>query len=109
MRLGLANQPEQATVTLIKKLRPVQKKWQDSLDDMLALEDRLNAQLALDAQSAFDNARLTMVVLGMLAVVVGVVAAWAITLSLLKQLGGEPCYASENCQPYCGWGSGDCD
>jgi methyl-accepting chemotaxis protein len=93
--LGLANKPELATVGLIKKLRPVQKKWQDTLDDMLTLEDKLNAHLAQEAQSGFANARLTMIVLGLLAVLVGVAAAWAITMSLLRQLGGEPGYASE--------------
>ena len=93
--LGLANNPEVATVTLIKKLRPVQKKWLDALDEMTALEDKLNESAAKDASAAFGTARTLMLVLGALAVVAGAVAASLITRSILVQLGGEPEYASQ--------------
>jgi len=93
--LGLANNPEVATVTLIKKLRPVQKKWLDALDEMTALEDKLNEGAAKDASAAFGTARTLMLVLGALAVVAGAVAASLITRSILVQLGGEPEYASQ--------------
>ena len=84
-----------ATVTLIKKLRPVQKKWLDALDEMTALEDKLNESAAKDASAAFGTARTLMLVLGALAVVAGAVAASLITRSILVQLGGEPEYASQ--------------
>jgi len=93
--LGMANNPEVATITLIKKLRPVQKKWLDTLDEMVTLEDKLNAGVAESARSAFKTARLLMLLLGGLALAAGVVAASVITRSLLKQLGGEPDYASQ--------------
>ncbi len=93
--LGLANNPEVATITLIKKLRPVQKKWLDALDEMITLEDKLNAGVADDAKSAFATARTLMLLLGGLALAAGVAAAMIITKSLLNQLGGEPDYASQ--------------
>ena len=93
--LGLANNPEIATITLIKKLSPVQKKWLDTLDDMVTLEDTINAGIAEDAKSAFGIARTLMLLLGAIALATGVAAAIFITRSLLKQLGGEPNYASQ--------------
>ena len=93
--LGLANNPETATITLIKKLRPIQKKWLDTLDEMVTLEDKLNAGITEDAKTAFGTARTLMLLLGAIALAAGVAAAVVITRSLLKQLGGEPHYASQ--------------
>ncbi|MET3115898.1 methyl-accepting chemotaxis protein [Undibacterium sp. GrIS 1.8] len=92
--LGMANNAEVATVTLIKKIRPVQKKWLDALDELVVLEDKLNVQVAQDAQSAFAAARNLMLALGGLALLAGIFAGVVITRSLLKQLGGEPDYAA---------------
>ena len=93
--LGLANNPEVATITLIKKLRPIQNKWLDTLDEMIKLEDKLNAGVAEEAKSAFSSSRTWMLLLGGLALFASVLAASTITRSLLKQLGGEPDYASQ--------------
>jgi methyl-accepting chemotaxis protein len=41
--LWLANKAEEATKVMIKEIRPVQKKWMASLDQLAALEDKLNA------------------------------------------------------------------
>ncbi|WP_226929492.1 methyl-accepting chemotaxis protein [Janthinobacterium aquaticum] len=92
--LWLANDAEAATRVLIKEIRPVQKKWMEALEQLATLEDNLNAQMQTDARTAFDSARVFMIVLGALAVALGVVAALVITRGLLKQLGGEPDYAS---------------
>jgi methyl-accepting chemotaxis protein len=91
--LGLANNPEVATISFIKKLRPVQNKWQDTLDEMIKLEDKLNAGVADEAKASFSTSRNWMLVLGGLAIFFSVIAASVITRSLLKQLGGEPDYA----------------
>ncbi|MBI3286057.1 MAG: MCP four helix bundle domain-containing protein [Burkholderiales bacterium] len=92
--LGLANNPEAATITLIKKLRPVQKKWLDALDELVALEDKLNGATADEAGAAFKAATTMMLVLGALALAAGIGAALYISRSLLNQLGGEPDYAA---------------
>ena len=92
--LGIANNPEVATIALIKKIRPVQKKWLDSLDEMVLAEDKQSAAVAEEARSAFAAARTLMLLLGGLALIAGIIAAVIITRSLLKQLGGEPDYAA---------------
>jgi methyl-accepting chemotaxis protein len=94
IELFVANKPEDATKVLIKELRPVQKKWSQSLDDLSALEDKRNADSATDARASFDSARTLMLGLGVFALIIGVLAAWVITRGLLRQLGGEPDYAA---------------
>ena len=92
--LWMANDAEAATRVMIKEIRPVQKKWIDALEQLATLEDKLNEQMQTDARKAFDSARLFMIVLGVLAVAIGVAAALVITRGLLKQLGGEPDYTA---------------
>ena len=92
--LWLANKAEEATKVLIKEIRPAQKKWMTALDQLGVLEDKLNAQVQTDAASGFSNARSFMIIMGVLAVAISVVAAYVITRSLLKQLGGEPDYTA---------------
>jgi methyl-accepting chemotaxis protein len=93
--LGLANNPESATIALIKKIRPVQDEWFKVLDELVNLEDKQNALVAEEAKSAFGNARNVLLMLGGLALILGIIAAVIITRSLLKQLGGEPDYAAD--------------
>ena len=92
--LWQANKPTDATRVLIKEIRPVQKKWTDDLDALLELKDDLNSSAAAQAQSSFQSARALMLVLGGIALAIGVLAAVVITRSLLQQLGGEPDYAA---------------
>ena len=86
--LWLSNQAEAATKVMIKEIRPPQKKWMESLDQLGALEDKLNAQVQVDAAEGFNSARNFMIFMGLLAVVISVGAAIIITRGLLKQLGG---------------------
>jgi methyl-accepting chemotaxis protein len=92
--LYLANKAEDATRVMIKEVRPAQKKWTEALDQLATVEDKLNTQAQTDAEAAFANARNFMAVMLALAVAMGVAAAWIITRSLLKQLGGEPDYTA---------------
>jgi methyl-accepting chemotaxis protein len=92
--LYLANNAMDATRVMVKEIRPAQKKWTESLEQLAALEDKQNNQTQLDAEAQFVNARNFMLVLLALAVAMGVVAATVITRGLLKQLGAEPGYAS---------------
>jgi methyl-accepting chemotaxis protein len=92
--LWLNNKPEEATRILIKRIRPAQKTWLDALDQLVALKAKLNRQSASDAQEAYVAAAAVMLALGAVAIVAGTVVAWIITKGLLRQLGGEPTYAS---------------
>jgi methyl-accepting chemotaxis protein len=92
--LWLANKAEDATRVMIKEIRPAQKKWMDALEQLATLEDKLNVQSQVDAEAAFVNARNFMLLMGVLAAGMGVLAAVVITRGLLKQLGGEPDYTA---------------
>ncbi len=93
--LWLANKAEDATRVFIKEIRPAQKKWMDGLDKLAELEDKVNAAAGEEAERAYNTARNFMIGLGVMAVVLGIVAAGVITRGLLKQLGGEPDYTAE--------------
>jgi len=93
--LGLANNQEMATIALIKKVRPVQQSWLDTLDELVTLEDKVNGQVVAEASSAFKAATSLMLILGLVALAGGIAAALYISRSLLKQLGGEPDYAAQ--------------
>ncbi|HWW71255.1 MAG TPA: methyl-accepting chemotaxis protein, partial [Duganella sp.] len=92
--LWLASNAEGATRVLIKEIRPAQKKWMAALDQLAALEDKLNAQMQVDAAAGFSSGRNFMIIMGLLAVGISIVAALVITRGLLKQLGGEPDYTA---------------
>ncbi len=92
--LWLASNAEGATRVLIKEIRPAQKKWMAALDQLAALEDKLNAQMQVDAAAGFASGRNFMIIMGVLAVGISILAALAITRGLLKQLGGEPDYTA---------------
>jgi len=94
-QLYLANNAMDATRVMIKEVRPPQRKWMASLDELAQLEDKVNAKVKTDAESAYSTARNFMLGLGIVAVLVGAIAAVLITRSLLKQLGGEPDYTAE--------------
>jgi methyl-accepting chemotaxis protein len=84
--LGLANKPEEVTRLLMKEIRPLQTKWIESLNDLIALEEKLNAQAADDAEKAYANARTLMLGLAALAVASGVLIAWLVTRSITGPL-----------------------
>ena len=92
--LWLASNAEGATRVLIKEIRPAQKKWMAALDQLAGLEDKLNAEMQVDAAKGFASGRNFMIIMGLLAVGISIVAALMITRGLLKQLGGEPDYTA---------------
>ena len=92
--LWLASNAEGATRVLIKEIRPAQKKWMTALDQLAALEDKLNAEMQVDAAKGFSSGRTFMIIMGLLAVAISIAAAVVITRGLLKQLGGEPEYTA---------------
>jgi methyl-accepting chemotaxis protein len=93
--LYLANDAMSATRVMIKEVRPVQKKWTEALDKLVAMEDKQSAESQVEAQAAFVNARNFMLAMLVAAVALGVAAAWVISRGLIKQLGGEPDYTAK--------------
>jgi methyl-accepting chemotaxis protein len=93
--LALANQDADATEILMKQAAPPTQKWQDAMDEYATLQKENNKADADAATSAFESARMLMLVLSGIAIALGVAAAVVIARTLLRQLGGEPDYAAE--------------
>ncbi len=90
IEMGLANQAEQATEYLIKTVRPVQREWLGTLNELIAYETNLNTNAAAEAANAYDSATTLMLTFSAIALVLGIGAAYVITRGLVGQLGGEP-------------------
>ncbi len=95
--LDLAHQsrPQDATRVLIDEVRPVQRKIMTELNALVDIQNKLSANAAEEAFASYENARWMQIVLGIVALVLGTVAALVITRSITKQLGGEPQAAVE--------------
>ncbi|QBI04822.1 methyl-accepting chemotaxis protein [Pseudoduganella albidiflava] len=89
-KLGVANQAEETTTMLMEKVRPVQRVWLNTIDELIKLEEALNEEEADEAAAAYQTAVRLMLILAVLAMAVGIAAAVMVTRTLLKQLGGEP-------------------
>ncbi|MCA1325287.1 methyl-accepting chemotaxis protein [Herbaspirillum sp. alder98] len=65
------------------------------LNELTKLEERLNKVASEDATSFYVTAKHSMIMLGGLALTLGIALALAISRGLVGQLGGEPAYATD--------------
>jgi methyl-accepting chemotaxis protein len=94
VELGLKNKNEEATKILMSEVNKPQAEWLAALGELAALEDRLSDEAAEQARSAYSSARFELLLFSLIAVVAAITCGVLIARSLLKQLGGEPDYAS---------------
>ncbi|GAO37383.1 histidine kinase [Sulfuricella sp. T08] len=91
IQLGMENKAAEATATLLKEVRPAQRKQLDDLDALAELETKLNDEAADAAEKAYISARNLIISLGVAALILGALAAFivsrAITLPIGKALG----------------------
>jgi methyl-accepting chemotaxis protein len=73
-----------------------------SVQKLADFEQALNADEVAKDRTAYQNARLSMIGLGVMAALMAVLSAILVTRSILKQLGGEPAYAAELVQAVAG-------
>ncbi len=66
----------------------------DQLRELSDLQENLVDQTGEESEATFTSARGTLILLGTIAVLLGVAASFIVTRGLLKQLGGEPDYAA---------------
>ena len=92
--LGVLNKNDEATALLRKDFDPRYDEFQPVAMQLSQFEDKLNEQASAEAARVYQSARMTMFVLGVLAVLIAVGAALLVTRSLLNQLGGEPSYVA---------------
>ncbi|MBA5685621.1 methyl-accepting chemotaxis protein [Rugamonas apoptosis] len=93
--LGLANKNDEATRMLMKEVRPPQGQLQAAVQELAALETKLNQEAAEEARQAYLAARKVTLITVLVAVLASIAIGWLITRQLLRQLGGEPAYAAE--------------
>lgn len=88
--MALNQQQDEAYKLLRYEFRPIQKKWWELIRQLVALEQKQNAEAVANAEAAYDSARLRMLVLGGLTLLCSLASGWMITRSIVKQLGCEP-------------------
>jgi methyl-accepting chemotaxis protein len=94
IELRAADQLPEATALLQQQAAPAFVAWLASVNTMIDLEEKMSMEQANSATSVARSFFVFMVVLCLIAIGVGVAAAWFISRGLLRQLGGEPEYAA---------------
>jgi methyl-accepting chemotaxis protein len=85
--LGLANKPDEAILVLRQEVRPVQRKWQQELKNLMALQERLNADAAKEATASYESARQQMLALGIGSTLFGLMFSFLVTRSITRPIG----------------------
>lgn len=83
LKLGLANDNDNATAVLIKELRPIQNTWNAALTDLANIEAKQNRDAVAEAQLAYTHAWMAMLGITVCAVVFGAWIAYAITRGII--------------------------
>ncbi|HYD95854.1 MAG TPA: methyl-accepting chemotaxis protein [Noviherbaspirillum sp.] len=91
--LSLSGDKEAAAAMIRDEVRPAQIELIGALEALLQQVEAESRRAADDAGQTYRNAVAAMMLVGGLALLVGVAAAVLITRNLLRQLGGEPDYA----------------
>src|SRR5471030_2994950 len=84
-----------AKTLLLGSMRPAQLDYIAKLQKYVVYQNEGVALVGKEAAEEYASGRTMLVALGVAALLAGVAAAWVITRSLLKQLGGEPADAVE--------------
>ncbi len=82
VKLGLANNTQDAVPVLVKEIRPVQLKWLASLTEMLDLQEAMNKKDAEMATQAYLAARTLMYIVGAIGLLLGAGIAFWVTRSI---------------------------
>jgi methyl-accepting chemotaxis protein len=86
IELAVAENDKEAIKTLLAVAAPATQKWQDALDENLAAAEEENRGDFADAQQTYANAHMLMLSLAGIAIALGVVIAWFLTVSVTKPL-----------------------
>ncbi|WP_305778368.1 methyl-accepting chemotaxis protein [Noviherbaspirillum sp. UKPF54] len=84
----------EARAHLENELRPLLKNYKDAMRNLVVFQEDLIDAAGKASDNNFTQARTLMITLGVLALMLAAFIGFVITRSLLKQLGGEPEYAS---------------
>ena len=92
-RLGLANQPKEATAYLMNVTRPAQNLLLNALNDMTQLQMKNTQSAVVQNGQATDRASLTLVLMAFASILVATGTCVFTVRVLMRQLGGEPAQA----------------
>ncbi len=95
VELALQNNNEDANQVLFGEKYKTQGAYLTALKNLVAYQEEKMQDSGKLAQDMYQSALTLMVGLGVVAVLIGIVAAFLITRNLLRALGGEPTYATE--------------
>ncbi|BBB59936.1 methyl-accepting chemotaxis protein [Undibacterium sp. KW1] len=84
---------EEAVSTLRNKVQGAQDKWFDVMQNMIDLQSKQNSDAVESMNQQYALAIKLLIISVLLAIAISVALAWAITRSIVRQLGGEPSYA----------------
>jgi methyl-accepting chemotaxis protein len=82
VELARADKVEQALDLLLKEAGPATQKWQDLLDEYVALQNKANQRDAAAARQSYGSARLFMFAVTGVALAIGALLAWLVTRSI---------------------------
>ena len=86
IELAVADNDKEAVKVLLSTAAPAAQKWQDALDENLALQEENTKNDVADAQAAYASARNLMLTLAGIAIALGALIAWFLTMSVTKPL-----------------------
>jgi methyl-accepting chemotaxis protein len=89
------NKKDSAKELLLGELRPQQLAYFDALNKLIAFQNELMQQGGKEASKEYASSRNLMLLLGAISVVFALVAAFMVTRSITRQIGGEPDYATD--------------
>jgi methyl-accepting chemotaxis protein len=87
VKLSTEGKDAEAIQTLLTAVRPIQRSLLDDLAALFSAQGDLNKAASENAAGAYNSARILMSVFGLLALIIGVFAAYLVTKSIVRPLG----------------------
>jgi len=94
VELRLSGKVDEAVRLLQEQARPVYVEWLASINRLIDLEEAKNKTESAAARDVAQGFKLLMLAMCALAIVLGIVIAWLVTRSIVKELGAEPSVAA---------------
>jgi methyl-accepting chemotaxis protein len=87
VELGMANKNQEATQLLTREVLPAQRDWQAALDELVDFEYKASDEAEDRAKAVYEAALATVIALTIVAILLGVFAAFVITRSITVPIG----------------------
>ncbi len=95
IKLAEAGKQAEAADFLLTTVRKLQTSYIDSVNALIDYQSKLMEKSGQEAKQTVEQSANIVSVLAVISVILGGMAGYLITRSLMKQLGGEPSYAAE--------------